>query len=86
MALPIAEDAALEYEYIVYNSRMPERDYLVDFNVNSRNLAPRMAKQNFIGVDWSNRSYQNEKGFQNENTYTTMPTTCRVRSRSTIWG
>ncbi len=72
MALPIAEDAALEYEYIVYNSRMPERDYLVDFNVNLRNLAPRMAKQNFIGVDWSNRSYQNEKGFQNENTYTTI--------------
>ena len=72
MVLPIAEDAALEYEYIVYDSRMPERDYLVDFNVNLRNLAPRMAKQNFIAIDWGNRSYQNEKGFQNENTYTTI--------------
>ena len=31
-----------------------------------------MAKQSSIGIDWSNRSYQNERGFKNENMYTTV--------------
>ena len=31
-----------------------------------------MANQASIGIDWSNNSYQNEKGFQNENMYTTI--------------
>ncbi len=51
---------------------MPERDYLVDFNVRLVNMAPQMANQASIGIDWSNNSYQNEKGFQNENMYTTI--------------
>lgn len=72
MELPIAEDAVLRYEYVVYNIQSPERDYLVDLNVYLKNLAPRMANQSDIGINWGNRSYQNEKGFQNENTYTTI--------------
>ena len=31
-----------------------------------------MANQSTIGIAWSNTSYQNEKGFQNENMYTTL--------------
>ncbi|WP_298034655.1 membrane protein insertase YidC [uncultured Alistipes sp.] len=72
MRLPVAADAWLEYEYLIYNKQAPERDYLVDFNVRLVNMAPQMANQTSIGIDWSNISYQNEKGFQNENMYTTI--------------
>ena len=72
MRLPVAADAWLEYEYLIYNKQVPERDYLVDFNVRLVNMAPQMANQASIGIDWSNNSYQNEKGFQNENMYTTL--------------
>lgn len=72
MYLPVAGDARLKYEYTIYNQRTPERDYLVDFSVVFENMAPQMANQTSIGINWSNTSYQNEKGFQNENTYTTL--------------
>ena len=72
MRLAVAENAWLEYEYLIYNKQAPERDYLVDFNVRLVNMAPQMANQTSIGIDWSNLSYQNEKGFQNENMYTTL--------------
>ena len=72
MRLAVAENAWLEYEYLLYNKQAPERDYLVDFNVRLVNMAPQMANQTLIGIDWSNVSYQNEKGFQNENMYTTL--------------
>ena len=72
MRLSLAENAWLEYEYLIYNKQAPERDYLVDFNVRLVNMAPQMANQTSIGIDWSNVSYQNEKGFQNENMYTTL--------------
>ena len=72
MRLAVAENAWLEYEYLIYNKQAPERDYLVDFNVRLVNMAPQMANQTLIGIDWSNVSYQNEKGFQNENMYTTL--------------
>ena len=72
MRLPISETAALEYEYLIYDTKTPARDYLVDFDVRLVNMAPQMANQASIGIDWSNNSYQNEKGFQNENMYTTI--------------
>ena len=72
MRLAVAENAWLEYEYLIYNKQAPERDYLVDFNVRLVNMAPQMANQTSIGFDWSNVWYQNEKGFQNENMYTTL--------------
>lgn len=72
MYLPVAADARLKYEYLVYEAQSPERDYLVDFDVVLENMAPQMASQTSIGIDWSNTSYQNEKGFQNENMYTTL--------------
>ncbi len=72
MRLPIAADACLEYRYTIYAEVTPERAYLVDFAVNMVNMAPQMANQTSLGIEWSNVSYQNEKGFQNENTYTTV--------------
>lgn len=72
MYLPVAADARLKYEYLLYDGQTPQRDYLVDFTVKLENMAPQMANQTSIGIDWSNTSYQNEKGFQNENMYTTL--------------
>ena len=72
MRLPIGADASLDYVYTIYNEMRPERDYLVDFEVRMRNLAPLMANQTSIGLDWANRSYRNERSFKNENTYTTL--------------
>ena len=64
--------ASMDYVYTIYNTHTPERDYLVDFDVRFVNLAPLMANQSSVGVSWSNRSYQNERSFKNENTYTTL--------------
>ena len=72
MRLPISETAALEYEYLIYDTKTPARDYLVDFDVRLVNMAAEMANQTSIGIDWSNTSYQNERGFKNENMYTTV--------------
>ena len=72
MRLPVAEGAYLEYRYLIYDTEAPERDYLVDFDVRLVNMAPEMANQTQIHIDWANTTFQNEKGFQNENMYTTL--------------
>ena len=72
MRLPVAEGAYLEYRYLIYATEAPERDYLVDFDVRLVNMAPEMANQTQIQIDWANTTFQNEKGFQNENMYTTL--------------
>ena len=72
MRLPVAERAYLEYRYLIYDTEAPERDYLVDFDVRLVIMAPEMANQTQIQIDWANTTFQNEKGFQNENMYTTL--------------
>ena len=72
MRLAVAPDAALEYEYAVYDAAVPSRDYLVDYTVRLVNMAPYMSNQSSIGMAWSNTSYQNERGLKNENMYTTV--------------
>ncbi len=72
MRLPVAEGAYLEYNYHVYNTQARARDYLVDFDVRLVGMSSVMANQTLLGIDWSNTSYQNERGFQNENMYTTL--------------
>ena len=71
MRLPVG-NGSIEHIYTIYNEQKPERDYLVDFDVRLNNLAPMMANQKSIAVEWRNRSYQNERSFKNENTYTTL--------------
>ena len=72
MRLPVAENGVLVYEYTLYDTKTPSRDYLVDFKVRMENMGALMANQTSVGIDWSNTSYQNEKGFKNENMYTTL--------------
>lgn len=72
MRLNVSDEAYLEYEYVLYDEKTPSRDYLIDFNVRLVNLAPVMAPQSTLGMVWSNRTYQNERGFKNENMYTTL--------------
>lgn len=64
--------ASIDHIYTIYNEKQPERDYLVDFDVRYNGLAPLMANQKSINIEWRNRSYQNERSFKNENTYTTL--------------
>ncbi len=71
MRLPIGE-GSIEHIYTLYNEQKPERDYLVDFEVRLNDIAPMMANQKSIGVEWRNRSYQNERSYKNENMYTTL--------------
>ena len=72
MRLPVSGDASLEYRYTIHNTTAPERDYLVDFDVRLVNMAAEMANQTPIRIDWAASTYQNEKGFKNENKYTTV--------------
>ena len=72
MALEVAEGAYVEYEYVLYDEKNPSRDYMLDFNVKFINLSPIMAQQSTVGLAWSNRTYQNERSFKNENLYTTL--------------
>ncbi|WP_418992146.1 membrane protein insertase YidC [Alistipes sp.] len=72
MRLNVGEEAWLEYRYLIYNGAAPQRDYLVDFDVRLVGMAQVMANQTSLGIDWSNTSYQNERGFKNENMYTTV--------------
>ena len=71
MRLPVG-NGSIEHIYTIYNEQKPERDYLVDFEVRLNELAPMMANQKSIAVEWRNRTYQNERSFKNENTYTTL--------------
>ena len=80
MRLPIGE-GSIDHVYTIYNNpttdeekseEKPKCEYLVDFDVRLNNIAPLMANQSNLEVEWSNRSYQNERSFKNENNYTTL--------------
>lgn len=72
MRLPINEVAAIEYQYLIYNTTSPERDYLIDFKVRFVEMQQFMSNQTSVGIDWTSLTYQNERGFQNENMNTTL--------------
>ena len=72
MNLEVSAGAYVQYEYILYNEKQPARDYMVDFNVKLVNLSPVMAQQSTLGFMWSNRTFQNERSYKNENMYTTL--------------
>jgi YidC/Oxa1 family membrane protein insertase len=72
MRLEVAPGAYIVYEYVLYDKKQPARDYLLDFNIKLENLSPIMAQQSTLGLMWSNRTYQNERSFKNENIYTTL--------------
>ena len=72
MALPLGEGAELRYIYTIYDTVGDARNYLIDFTIEMHNMANVMANQANLALAWSNRSYQNERGFTNENTFTTV--------------
>ena len=72
MQLQVAEGAYLQYDYVLYDEKSPARDYMIDFNVKLVNLSPIMAQQSTLGIEWANRTYQNERSFKTENMYTTL--------------
>ncbi len=71
MRLNVGE-GSIDHIYTLYNEKSPERDYMVDFRVKLNNIAPLMANHSSVGIEWSNRSYQNERSYKNENLYTTI--------------
>ena len=72
MRLPINAVAAIEYHYTLHNTTAPERDYLIDFKVRFVGMQQFMSHQSTVAIDWTSLSYQNERGFQNENMNTTL--------------
>ena len=72
MRLPINAVAAIEYQYTLHNNTSPERDYLIDFKVRFVGMQQFMSNQSTVAIDWTSLSYQNERGFQNENMNTTL--------------
>ncbi|MFI3259828.1 MAG: membrane protein insertase YidC [Rikenellaceae bacterium] len=72
MSLNFGGEAKLEYIYTLYNGEDDARNYLLDFTIRMENMTPVLANQSALTLDWSNKSFQNERGFSNENTYTTL--------------
>lgn len=69
LRLPVNPEtnAAIEYVYTLYPN-----DYMVDFDVNFIGMEPYTSNLTFFTFDWDVTSLQNEKGFKNENMYTTV--------------
>ncbi|MFI3303831.1 MAG: membrane protein insertase YidC [Rikenellaceae bacterium] len=72
MTLSLDDNARLEYIYTLYSSDDDARSYMLDFQIKMHNMAPIMSNQTSLVLDWQNKSYQNERGFTNENNYTTL--------------
>lgn len=72
MRLDVAPESYLLYEYVLYDEKMPSRDYLLDFDIKLVNMAQLMANQSTVNLLWTARTYQNERGYQSENMYTTV--------------
>ncbi len=67
MRLKVDSTAYLDYIYTI------QRDnYMIDFDIDFSNMKQLMANQSAFEINWTNDSPQNEKGFENENNYTTI--------------
>lgn len=67
MRLAMDESSAIEFIYT-----MREGDYMVDFDVRFVGMGEWMRNATSFDVTWNNTSYQNERGYKNENMYTTI--------------
>ncbi len=70
--LDFGDDTKLEYIYTLYDTKDESRDYTLGFDVKFHNFVPIMANQSTVAINWANTTYQNERGFSNENNYTTI--------------
>ncbi len=67
MRLPVDSLRYLDFVYTI-----PRDDYMIRFEVDFAGMGDLMSNQSSFDVDWGNISLQNEKGFDNENNYTTL--------------
>ncbi|MBR4851468.1 MAG: membrane protein insertase YidC [Tidjanibacter sp.] len=67
MSLPVGEGASLQ---MIYTLR--PNDYMVDYDVRFVGMNQWMQTVPAFDFAWNNTSYQNEKGYKNENMYTTL--------------
>ncbi len=67
MSLPMGEGAALQMVYTLHQD-----DYMVDYDINFVGMGQWMQTVPSFDITWNNTSYQNERGYQNENMYTTL--------------
>ncbi|MCD8185123.1 MAG: membrane protein insertase YidC [Rikenellaceae bacterium] len=68
MRLYVDADAYLEYIYTINPG-----DYMVDFTIRRVNMEETLdRRQTTFDINWSTVSEQNEKGFENENNYSTV--------------
>ncbi len=72
MSLTFDSGARVDYIYTLYNTEEDARNYMLDFDIVLHEMTPILANQAALTLNWSNTSYQNERGFSNENTYTTV--------------
>ncbi|MFI3301837.1 MAG: membrane protein insertase YidC [Rikenellaceae bacterium] len=70
--LDFGDRVAVEYIYTIYNTADESRNYMLDFDVKLHNMSQIMANQSSVTINWANTTYQNERGYTNENTYTTL--------------
>ncbi len=67
MRLPVDSLAHIEFVYTI-----PRNDYMIGYEVKFVGMEGRLSNQSTFEIDWTNTSFQNEKGFENENRYTTI--------------
>ncbi len=67
LRLPIDEGAYVEYRYTIH----PD-SYMIDFDIRFVGMEEWTSNLSDFTIDWRNTSLQNEKGFKNENMYTTV--------------
>ena len=70
--LPFRGGESLDFVYTIFDNKDEVTDYMVNFDIRFNSLAPIMANQSSIGIEWSNRSFQNERSYKNENMYTSL--------------
>ncbi|MDR2894741.1 MAG: membrane protein insertase YidC [Alistipes sp.] len=67
MRLAVDSLAGVEFVYTI-----PKADYMIGYEVCFTGMEGQMSNQSSFDVDWRSTSLQNEKGFDNENNYTTV--------------
>lgn len=67
MKLYVDSLSYVEYLYTIHN-----KNYMIDFDVNFIGMEDLFSNQSEMLFTWETATFQNEKGFDNENTYTTL--------------
>ncbi len=67
MKLPVSQAAYLEFLYTI-----PQDDYMLGFEVRFVGMEGLLSNQSSFSIEWANTGLQNEKGWDNENTYNTI--------------